>query len=209
MPQLEYRYRIRKLRLVPRDRLVPRPDNWRLHGDPQRRALRGALKQIGIIDACIGRELPDGRVELLDGHLRHEEITGQPLPVLIVDLTDDEARLALASLDTITAAADRDEERWEALLQDLRIESDDLRELLAAQQAGVIDELSELPEESDLPVIDVSAEPFQAAEAALESPEVEITPSFLLQIECDDESDQRAMYKRLQSEGRKVRVLTV
>lgn len=39
--------------------------------------------------------------------------------------------------------------------------------------------------------------------------EVRIRRSWLIQVACRDEADQRALYQRLYAEGRKLRVLTV
>ena len=58
-------------RVAARD-LVPNPKNWRRHPTRQAAALRGVLEEIGYADALLARELPDGRLMLIDGHLRAE-----------------------------------------------------------------------------------------------------------------------------------------
>ena len=51
----------------------------------------------------------DGRLELIDGHLRAETTPTTDVPVLIVDLDDREAALLLAVHDPLSALAETDE----------------------------------------------------------------------------------------------------
>ena len=67
---MRIRDRIKELRRVKADRLRPHPKNWRTHPQRQQDALRGILAEIGYADALLARELPDGSLELIDGHLR-------------------------------------------------------------------------------------------------------------------------------------------
>ena len=64
--------------------------------------MRGILEDIGFADAMIARETPDG-LELIDGHLRQEVMGDQPVPVLIVDVTEEEADKMLLTLDPLMA----------------------------------------------------------------------------------------------------------
>ena len=67
---MKIRDRIKELRRVSAGQLRPNPGNWRSHPQQQRDALRGVLAEIGYADALLARELPDGSLELIDGHLR-------------------------------------------------------------------------------------------------------------------------------------------
>ncbi len=69
---MNVRDRIKELRRVKASRLRPHPKNWRTHPVAQQDALRGVLAEIGYADALLARELPDGSLELVDGHLRAE-----------------------------------------------------------------------------------------------------------------------------------------
>lgn len=69
---MQFRDRIRELRRIRADQLRPNPRNWRSHPQRQRDALRGVLAEIGYADALLARELADGSLELVDGHLRAE-----------------------------------------------------------------------------------------------------------------------------------------
>ena len=64
------RNRIQELRLVMASELIPNEKNWRRHSEFQQNVLRGLFKEIGYADALLARELPDGRLQLIDGHLR-------------------------------------------------------------------------------------------------------------------------------------------
>lgn len=70
--QVKIQDRIRELRRVTARDLLPNPKNWRRHPKAQSDALRALLAEIGYADALLARELPDGRLMLVDGHLRAE-----------------------------------------------------------------------------------------------------------------------------------------
>ena len=72
---------------------------------------------------------------LVDGHLRVEEALshGQPsIPVVYVDLSEDEERLVLASLDPLAAMATTDEAKLRELLAEVSVDSEALAAMLAA-----------------------------------------------------------------------------
>jgi DNA modification methylase len=143
---------------VPPAELVPNPRNWRTHPPEQRRALAGALTEVGWVGEVLVNRTT-GRV--VDGHLRIDlalERLEPAVPVTYVELTEDEERLVLASLDPIAAMADAEGEALEALLTDLEPADADLRAFLdelARQQgvehlrAGLLDpdETPDLPDE--------------------------------------------------------------
>src|SRR4029077_10757725 len=89
--QMLIRNRIRELRRVPASQLRPSPKNWRTHPPRQRDALKGILAELGYCDAVLARELPDGSLMLIDGHLRCETTPDMEVPVLILDVTEEEA----------------------------------------------------------------------------------------------------------------------
>lgn len=128
------RDRIRELRRVPARDLHANPANWRVHGQRQREILGATLDRIGYADALIARELPDGSLELIDGHLRVETTPDVEVPVLIVDLDEDEARALLATLDPLTAMAEADTERLSSLLGTIQDEA--LQSLARAVRDG-------------------------------------------------------------------------
>src|ERR1700730_11813575 len=113
---MEIRDRIRELRRVKASDLIPNPKNWRRHPKAQAHALRGILAEVGYADALLARELPDGRLQLVNGHLRAETTPGAMVPVLVLDVTEEEADKILLTLDPLAAMAAADPDRVQALL---------------------------------------------------------------------------------------------
>ena len=67
---MQIRDRIRDFRRVPARELQPHPGNWRTHPAEQQEALRDLLAEVGYAGALLARELVDGSLQLIDGHLR-------------------------------------------------------------------------------------------------------------------------------------------
>ncbi len=120
------RNRVKELRHVPAGELRGHPQNWRTHSRAQETVLRTMLDRIGFVTAIVARDTPRG-VEIIDGHLRAGVSDDEPIPVIIVDLNDEEAREALVTLDPIAAMAKADMDILLSLEIQLR---DDLRDLL-------------------------------------------------------------------------------
>jgi ParB-like nuclease domain len=93
------------LRRVKASELVPNPKNWRRHPKEQSAAMRGLLNEIGYAGALLARELPDGKLQLIDGHLRLETTPKATVPVLVLDVTEAEADKILLTFDPISAMA--------------------------------------------------------------------------------------------------------
>jgi DNA modification methylase len=130
---MQIRDRIKELRRVRAGDLRPHPKNWRTHPESQQNALRGILAEVGFVDALMVRELADGSLQIVDGHLRAE--TTPDVPVLVVDLDDKEADKVLATFDPLAAMAEPDEAQLEALLKGIETDSEAL--------AGLLDELAQ------------------------------------------------------------------
>jgi hypothetical protein len=124
------RDRIKELRRVRAKDLLPNPKNWRRHPKAQAAALRGLLAEVGYADALLVRTLPDGRLMIIDGHLRAETTPDALVPVLVLDVTEGEADKILLTLDPLGSMAESDAERIEALLTTVRTDSAAVQELL-------------------------------------------------------------------------------
>jgi hypothetical protein len=127
---MEIRDRIKEFRRVKAFELRPNPKNWRTHPQAQQDALRGVLAEIGYADALLARELPDGGLMLVDGHLRAETTPDMEVPVLVLDVTESEADKILATLDPLASLAVSDTEKLEALLADVDTQSAAVQEML-------------------------------------------------------------------------------
>jgi DNA modification methylase len=127
---MHIRDRIKELRRVRAGDLRPHPKNWRFHPESQRNALRGLLAEIGYADTLLTRELPDGSLQIIDGHLRAETTPDSLVPVLVTDLTEEEAEKVLLTLDPLASMATADKDNLESLLASLKFESPDVSAML-------------------------------------------------------------------------------
>jgi len=131
------------------DQLLAHPSNWRTHPARQRDALRGSLDTVGWVQNVIVSRTTG---HVVDGHARVEEAIsrGEPtVPVVYVDLTEQEEALVLATLDPIGAMAEQSTERLAELLAEVSVDDAGLRRLLAdlAPRKGQTDP-DEVPEPS-------------------------------------------------------------
>jgi len=121
--------RIKSLRRVKASDLAPNPKNWRTHPKAQREAMQGLLAEIGFAGAALARETPEG-LELIDGHLRSELAPDAKIPVLVLDVTAEEADKILATFDPIGKMAEASQERLAELLGQIETNSAPLQALL-------------------------------------------------------------------------------
>jgi DNA modification methylase len=128
-PRSWVRDRIVELVRVPAGELAPNERNWRRHPERQRAALRALLRDIGYADALLARRV-EGRLVLIDGHLRQSLTPTQPVPVLVLDLDDEEADLLLATLDPLASWAEADEQALARLLGKVETSERAVRALL-------------------------------------------------------------------------------
>jgi site-specific DNA-methyltransferase (adenine-specific) len=127
---IQIRDRIKELRRVRARELLPHPKNWRRHPQAQVAALRGLLDEIGYADAVLARELPDGRLMLIDGHLRKDTTPDAQILVLVLDVTEAEAEKILATHDPLAAMAESDSERIKSLVATIQTNSAAVQDLL-------------------------------------------------------------------------------
>jgi ParB-like chromosome segregation protein Spo0J len=128
-----------KVRIVGRgdvapDQLLANPLNHRIHPMEQQRALLGVLAEVGMVQSVIVNRRT-GR--MIDGHaraklaLRTEQKT---VPVVYVDLSEEEERKMLAAYDEIGRLAGVDEGVLRELLEDVRVKDPRMKELLASMR---------------------------------------------------------------------------
>lgn len=125
------RNRILELRWVRAADLLEHPLNWRRHSAKQRRAMRALLKEIGYADVLLARQTADGSLVVIDGHLRRSLDADQVVPVLVLDLDEEEAEKLLATHDPIAALAEADPAILGELLGRVKTSSAAVRDLLA------------------------------------------------------------------------------
>jgi hypothetical protein len=179
------RNRIKAHRRVRAGELVPHELNYRLHPQLQRAALQALYREVGNAGSLLAYELPDGRLKLIDGHLRRDLDPDMEVEVEVLDLSDDEARVLLLSIDPLAALAQTQEQ--------LR---DRLRELAPAVSP------------------DLQAAWEAAAHAALAGPGEPSGPGvglgpeqWLVLVTCRDEKHQVELLTRFQAEELPCRAL--
>jgi hypothetical protein len=181
------RNRVVELRRVRASELQANPRNWRLHPEAQRSALRGLLDEVGYAGALLARERDDGRLELIDGHLRAETTPHEIVPVLVLDVSEQEADKLLATIDPLAALATTDDEALAELLSRIETDSGDVQKLLNGLQHD----------------LDAAAPGAKHADR----PEPRIPQLFQIVVECRDEDEQREVYETLVAAGRKCRLV--
>jgi hypothetical protein len=177
------RNRIKSHRRVRASDLVPHEWNFRTHPDLQRKALQALYEQIGFARSLLDYELPDGRLKLLDGHLRRDLTPEMEVDVEVLDITEEEARVLLLSLDPLAALAET-ETQLRARLEELTpVDSPALKAAWSAAAQTVLND--------DKPARYFSCIPEQ----------------FLILITCRDEKHQVELLSRFQAEGQKCKAL--
>jgi hypothetical protein len=178
------RNRIKSHRRVRAGDLVPHELNFRLHPEQQAAALSALYREVGFARSLLVYELPDGRLKLIDGHLRRDLDPDMEVDVEILDVNDDEAKALLLSIDPLAALAQTQDQIHQRLLE-LAPKVDP--ELEAAWQ--------------------------QAAQALLEAPPDpprrfhELKEQFLVLVTCRDEDQQVKLLERFCREGLECKAL--
>jgi hypothetical protein len=189
-PNNKHRDRIKELRRVRAGDLSPNPRNWRVHPESQVNAMRGILSEIGFADALLARELDDGTLELVDGHLRQALDSEQEVPVLILDLDQDEAHKLMVALDPMAAMAEADKDLLGQLLAEIQTENEGLQ--------AMFDDL-------------VADEGIDTNKVESSEDYTEDTSSRQLGVlaTCSDETEQEKAYQLLSEAGIECRCLTL
>jgi hypothetical protein len=166
--------------------LLANPFNWRIHPHEQEMALRGILDEVGFVQNIIVNKRTG---HVVDGHLRVATAISKgekAVPVLYVDLTEDEEKKVLLTIDPVGAMAVMDADKFKELLAEVEFASEDAKKSIeaAAEREGV---------EKDGTANDGSGE---------------LRSAFEVVVECDSEHQQREVFEQLQAEGKKCRLLT-
>jgi hypothetical protein len=170
--------------------LVPHELNPRLHPESQRRALEALYRAIGFARSLLAYELPDGRLKLIDGHLRASLDPEQEVEVEVLNVNDAEARALLLSIDPLTQLADYDVASLDELRRQTPTESEALADLwqsIARSGAAVEEALR------------------NSRRSARE--EKALPEQYLILVECAGEQEQTALLRRFKQQGLKCKAL--
>jgi hypothetical protein len=76
----------------------------------QRGALEALYREVGFARSLLAFEMPDGRLKLIDGHLRRDLDPDMEVEVEVLGLNEEEARTLLLSIDPLAALAQTQEQ---------------------------------------------------------------------------------------------------
>ena len=143
-------------------KLVPNPENWKIHPEQQQSTMKDALKEIGWVQQVVVNKTT-GRI--VDGHMRVTlaiEQDEKEVPVLYVNLSEDEEKKALLTLDPVGAMAGSNVGSYEDLAASVTTDSLWIRELMKYGAGNEVEEEKEdeeAPEEKEIPQMEL--QPFE------------------------------------------------
>ena len=135
----------------------------------------------GFARSLLAYETSDGKLNLIDGHLRRDMDPEMLVDVEILDLTDEEARVLLLSIDPLV---------------DLALVQDQIHDRLMNLTPAPCADLERMWAETD----DLIDEAIEEREQKKLRPET-LEPQFLVLIPCRDEKHQVELLERFQREG--------
>ena len=112
------------------DQIMFNPRNWRIHPLSQQDALKGVLEEVGWVQQVIVNKRTGN---LIDGHLRCQLAAREgasTIPVVYVDVSEDEEALVLATLDPIGAMAATDKQKLDELFAGIESENEQVNALI-------------------------------------------------------------------------------
>jgi len=99
------------------EQFLANPHNWRIHPHFQQDAVRDLLDEIGWVKPVIVNTQTD---HVVDGHLRIHIALGtvvpQKIPVVYIDVSPDEERMLIATLDPLAALAIADKDQLNTIV---------------------------------------------------------------------------------------------
>src|SRR5207249_8206278 len=113
--------------------------NFRIHPEAQQAAIRAIYEEVGFARSLLAYELPDGRLKLIDGHLRRDIDPDMEVDVEILDVSDEEARELLLSIDPLASLAETQEQLRTRLQELAPAVPEDLRLAWEAATRAVVE----------------------------------------------------------------------
>lgn len=159
--------------------LIPHELNWRQHPSHQRDALRALYDEVGFARSLLAFALPDGRLQLIDGHLRRELDPDMLVDVEVLDVSAAEARKLLLSMDSLAALAGADHATVAAL------------QCLTSTSSTALADLWKSLERS-------AAATRETLDHVDKAP---LAEQYLILVECRDEAQQLDLLARFQADG--------
>lgn len=137
----------------PLDQIQFNPRNWRVHPLNQQNALKGVLEEVGWVQQVIVNKRTGN---LIDGHLRCQLAAregAKTIPVVYVDVSEDEEALVLATLDPIGAMAATDKQKLAEILESVASENENVNKMMSDIAKRERVEVPEPQEEDEEPLV--------------------------------------------------------
>jgi hypothetical protein len=160
--------------------LLPHPLNYRRHPAGQRAALAASFEEVGFARSLLGYRREDGKIQLIDGHLRRDLDPDLLVTVEVLDVNDEEARKLLLTIDPLAALAEADKD-------------------VLAQLAAVTRADSQVLNDFWQRIAEADAEATAATSTAEDAETVR--EQYLVLVECRDEEQQVELLRRFEAEG--------
>ena len=130
------RNRIKQHTTAKKKDIRPNPNNWRTHPQAQTDSLISLINSIGYVDELLVIDDPTGECKylLVDGEARWSIANdNDDLPVSVLDITEAEANIVLATFDPISSFAGSEASKLDELMKDIDIKSfeDDMQKEMA------------------------------------------------------------------------------
>jgi hypothetical protein len=159
--------------------LVPHEWNYRLHPDAQKGALQALYQEVGFARSLLAYELPDGRLKLIDGHLRREIDPDMEVEVEILDVNEAEARELLLSIDPLVQMGQVQEQLYERLRENTPTAQPELEAMWEQMARQSMEDLAN------------ARKPIAQ----------DVLPQCMLLVMCKDEKQQLELLARFQADG--------
>lgn len=157
---IDIKNRVLGLRFVPANELIPNPKNPREHPAEQLGALSEALEEIGFAGVMMARRLEPaagssaaaelehsgaGGLMLLDGHGRQKLMGTELVPVVILDITEEEEAAFFLTFDPLSSMAGYNRDVLRDMMADLMERLGDRREKIRAMCDAIAKKHRALP----------------------------------------------------------------
>jgi hypothetical protein len=176
------RNRIKDHRRVRAGDLVPHEWNCRLHQGEQTAGLHAIYREVGFARSLLAYEMPDGRLKLIDGHLRRDLAPDMLVDVEVLDVTEEEARKLLLTIDPLAALAQTQQELHARLCEITPAADPELQALWDAEAQKLLE---------PAPRLQVKA----------------VAEQFIILVTCRSEKEQVELLSRFAAEGLKCKAL--
>lgn len=173
---------------VPASSLKAHPQNWRVHPESQKTALRASLEELGFARSILAYRDPDWGLTIIDGHARQGELGDAEVDVEVTDFTREEARKALLTIDPLAMLAGSDDDMVGKLLAETEADN----AALGAVWQGLRQQDDELPAEED----------------EEKAPEAKVPDQYMVVIVCGSEKHQAEILDWCKKKGLKAKPLT-